>query len=136
MSTYKNLEIYQSSFNLAVKIYRLNVSLSVNALLNQGNKLRWISLKIKDFIAEGFSYEKSDEERIRTLTIVRNLSLEVISLLKRIKSNNSGNKQIPELIKSYKQLSMKAEEYIEILQNTKSGYIIPFEESRVMEMAG
>ena len=136
MNTYKNLEIYQSSFNLAIKIYRLNISLPVNALLNQGNKLRWTSLKIKDFIAEGFSNENPDEEKIRTLTIVRNLSLEVISLLKRIKSNNSGNKQIPELIKSYKQLSMKAEEYIEILQNTKSGYIIPFEESRVMEMAG
>ena len=136
MNTYKNLEIYQSSFNLAVKIYRLNVSLSVNALLNQGNKLRWTSLKIKDFIAEGFSYEKSDEEKIKTLTIVKSLSQEVISLLKRIKSNNSTNKQIPELINSYKQLNRKAEEYIESLQNTKTGYIIPFEESRVMEMAG
>lgn len=136
MNTYKNLEIYQSSFNLAIKIYRLNVSLSVNALLNQGNKLRWTSLKIKDFIAEGFSNEKSDEEKIRTLNIVKSLSLEVMSLLKKIKSNNASNKQIPELIKNYKQLGKKTEEYIESLQNSKSGYIIPFEENRVMEMAG
>ena len=69
MSTYKNLEIYQAAFNLAIKTYRLNVSLPVTALLHQGNKLRWTSLKIKDLIAEGFSGKKSDEEIIESLVV-------------------------------------------------------------------
>ncbi len=134
MSTYKNLEIYQAAFNLAIKTYRLNVSLPVTALLHQGNKLRWTSLKIKDLIAEGFSGKKSDEEIIKILTIIKSLNDEVLLLLKKIKSGNN-NKQIPELIKGYKQLGQKAESCISTLNNEKSDYVIPFQESVMMDLA-
>lgn len=136
MSTYKNLEIYQLAFNLAIKVYRLNVTLPVAALLNQGNKLRWTSLKMKDLIAEGFSGRKGTEEMVRLLNLVSSLNLEVVSLLKKIKSGNGENKQIAELIKSYRMLGRKVEEHLESLQSEKTDYRIPFPESIMMELAG
>lgn len=136
MSTYKNLALYQMAFNLAIKVYRLNITLPVTALLNQGNKLRWTSLKMKDLIAEGFSGKKETDELIRILNIVIKLNNEVIVLLKKIRSHNSSNKQIPELINSYKQLGMKAEEHIHSLQSEKTEYRISFPESMLMDLAG
>jgi len=135
MSTYKNLEIYQMAFNLAIKIYRLNVTLSVNALLNQGNKLRWTSLKIKDLIAEGFSGQKNDKDILKILNLIKNLNDEVLMLLKKIKSGNATNKQIPELIKNYKQLKYKTEEHIQSINSEKTDYIIPFAENVLLDIA-
>ena len=136
MSTYKNLEIYQLAFNLAIKVYRLNITLPVTALLNQGNKLRWTSLKMKDLIAEGFSGKKETDEMVKILNIVINLNHEVVSLLRKIRSNNTGNIQIPDLIKSYNQLGRKAEEHIGSLSSEKTEYRIRFPESVLMETAG
>ncbi|MCF8378328.1 MAG: four helix bundle protein [Bacteroidales bacterium] len=136
MNTYKNLEIYQEAFNLAIKVYRLNVTLTVTALLNQGNRLRWTSLKIKDLIAEGFSGSKSDEEVIKVLNHILNLNNEVLMLLKKIKLQNNNNKQIPEFIKGYRQLSQKVRAHIYSLSSTKNDYVIPFPESVMMDMAG
>jgi len=136
MNTYKNLAIYQLAFNLAIKVYRLNVTLSVTALLNQGNRLRWTSLKMKDLLAEGFSGKKETDEMVSILNTVINLNHEVVSLLKKIRSNNTGNVQIPDLIKSYTQLGRKAEEHIGSLDSEKTEYRIPFPESVLLEMAG
>lgn len=125
------------AFNLAIKVYRLNVTLPVTSLLNQGNKLRWTSLKMKDLIAEGFSGRKESEEIIRILKIVSNLNQEVISLLKKIRTtNNHENKQITDLINNYKKLGQKADEYLHSLQSEKIEYQISFPDSMLMDMAG
>ena len=136
MNTYKNLEIYQLAFNLAIKVYRLNVTLPVTALLNQGNRLRWTSLRMKDLIAEGFAGHKGSEEIIRTLTIITSLNQDVISLLKKIRAHNTSIRQVPELIKGYTELGRKAEAHITELQGERSEYRIRFPESYLMEKAG
>lgn len=135
MSAYKNLEIYQSAFNLAIKIYRLNVTLSVSALLNQGNRLRRASLQIKDMIAEAFTGVKDDKEIIRTLILAEAACDEVINLLKKIRANNENIKQLPDLIKNYKILKRKTGIYILKIQEDKNEYVIPFPENLVMEVA-
>ena len=136
MNTYKNLEIYQSAFNLAIKVYRLNITLPVTALLNQGNKLRWTSLRMKDMIAEGFSGQKETDEMIRILNIIVNLNSEVIGLLKKIRTHNPGNRQVPELINAYKELGHKMGEHIDALSAEKTEYRIRFPESFLMDKAG
>ena len=136
MNNYKNLEIYQLAFNLAIKVYRLNVTLPVTALLNQGNRLRWTSLRMKDLIAEGFSGRKGTEELIRTLTLTASLNQEVIALLKKIRTHNTANRQVPELIRSYRDLGHKAEAHLAALQGEKSENLIRFPESYLMDKAG
>ena len=136
MTTYKNLEIYQMAFNLAIKVYRLNVTLPVTALLNQGNRLRWTSLRMKDLIAEGFSGRKGTEEIVRTLTIIASLNLEVIGLLKKIRAHNTSFRQVPELIRGYRDLGQKVESHIAELQSEQTEYRIRFPESYLMDKAG
>lgn len=135
MSAYKNLEIYQSAFNLAIKIYRLNVTLSVSALLNQGNRLRWASLRIKDLIAEAYTGVKSEKEIVRNLTLAETSCEDVIDLLKKIRANNENLKQLPELIKSYKSLKRKIGSTLQKIQDDKNTYVLPFPDSLVMEVA-
>ena len=50
MATYKNLEIYNLAFNLAMKVYKLNIMIPERLLLKYGNPLRRISFMIKDLI--------------------------------------------------------------------------------------
>ena len=135
MSAYKNLEIYQSAFTLAIKIYRLNVTLSVSALLNQGNRLRWASLRIKDLIAEAYTGIKSEKEIVRNLSLAETSCEDVIGLLKKIRSNNENLKQLPELIKSYKSLKRKIGSTLQKIQDDKNTYVLPFPDSLVMEVA-
>ena len=135
MSAYKNLEIYQSAFNLAIKVYRMNIMLPVNALLNQGNRLRWASLLIKDLIAEAYTGIKSEKEVVRNLTLAETLTEEVIKLLKKIRANNENLKQLPELIKSYKSLKRNISAHIHKIQDDKNTYVLPFPDSMVMEVA-
>ena len=136
MNTYKNLEIYQTAFNLAIQVYRLNVMLSARELQNHGNKLRWVSLRIKDMIAESFSDSRSDKEYIRALIVIEKQNDEVLILLKRIRKGNKLNRQIPELIRNYGKLKNKVREHIQNLNTEKYDYVIQFPESVMMDMAG
>lgn len=136
MNNYKNLEIYQSAFNLAIQVYRLNVMLRVQDLLNQGTRLRSLSLRIKDMIAEGFSRYENKDDLIRSLSIIEKQNDEILILLRKIRKQNPMNKQLTELVKNYGKLKNKIENHIQQLANEESEYIIPFPESVMMEMAG
>jgi four helix bundle protein len=131
MSAYKNLEIYQAAFNLAIKVYRLNVTLSAKDLQNQGNKLRWSSLKIKDMIAEAHSGIKEKGMLLKGLTIAMFHCDEVISLLKKIGQNNPDNKHLSDLVKSYKSLKRKMEVHISRIRDEKSEPLLQFPENKI-----
>ena len=73
---------------------------------------------------------------IRIPYIIVKLNTEIVTLLKKIRKHNNGNKQLPELIKSYQELGNKAEEHITSLQSEKSGYRISFPETYLMDKAG
>lgn len=135
MSAYKNLEIYQTAFNLAIKVYRLNVTLSANELQNQGNKLRWSSLKIKDMIAEAHTGVKEKGILLKDLTVAVFHCDEVISLLKKIGQNNPNNKQMADLAKSYKSLKRKMEGHIFKIREENTDSLLQFPESKINELA-
>jgi hypothetical protein len=136
MNTYKNLALYQLAFNLSVKVYRMNVTLPATALLHQGNKLRWTSLKIKDLIAEGFSGIASPELSDKNLESVVRLSREAAILLKGIHPSQSQRKLVNDLAEGYVQLGRKAEEHRKTFQTEKTEYRIRFPESFLMDKAG
>ena len=136
MATHKNSELYQLAFNLAIKIYKLNVMLPVSGLLHQGNRLRWISLQIRDLIAESYSVGIDSKRQQRILNQIEKLSQDLLIHLRKIGAVNSSNKQIPSLMKEYMMMGRKIKEQHKQEQQHQSEYIIPFTESRVMEMAG
>lgn len=54
MNSYKNLEIYQESFDLAVRIYKLSMKLPHPDRFETGGQIRRSSQTIKDTIVEGY----------------------------------------------------------------------------------
>jgi len=54
MKSYKDLEIYKLSFNLAVDIYRLSLKLPNPEKFETGSQIRRSSQSIKDAIVEGY----------------------------------------------------------------------------------
>jgi four helix bundle protein len=135
MSAYKNLEIYQTAFNLAIKVYRLNVTLSAKELQNQGNKLRWSSLKIKDMIAEAHTGVKEKGMLLKDLTGAMIHCDEVITLLKKIGLNGPKNKQMADLAKNYKSLKRKMESHIRKIREENTESLLQFPESKMNELA-
>jgi four helix bundle protein len=134
MKAYKNLDIYQMAFNLAIKVYRLNMTLSAKDLQNQGNKLRWSSLKIKDMIAEAHIGIKNKTSLLKDLTTALIHCDDVIALLKKIGHNNPGNKQITGLIKNYKSLKRKMEGHIRKIREENSESLLQFPENKFNEL--
>ncbi len=133
MNTYKDLEIYKMAFNLAIKVYRINVILPDHVLLNQGNKLRRSTIAIKDSIAEGLGNVSKEDDRINHL-IQAKVSCDVtILLLTRIKKIYSHDKALNEVIRSYIKLKNKINDTIQDLSSYAGIIAIPYPENLVLE---
>ena len=68
MKSYKDLEIYQEAFDLAVEIYRQSIQLPQPDKFETGNQIRRSSQSIKDNIAEGYGRRKYKADFIKFLT--------------------------------------------------------------------
>ncbi len=58
MNSFKDTEIYRLAFDLAIKVYVINMALPRHELIKEGNMLRRSSIGIKDTIADGYSQVK------------------------------------------------------------------------------
>jgi len=68
MGNFKDLEIYQLSFRLAIEIHKLSLGLPSFEKYEQGSQIRRSSKSIKDQIAEGYGRRKYKADFIRFLT--------------------------------------------------------------------
>ena len=68
MSSYKDLEIYQLAFELAIKVHHASLKLPKFELFEQGSQIRRSSKSIRDTIVEGFGRRKYKAEYIKYLT--------------------------------------------------------------------
>jgi len=77
--SYKDLAIYQESFNLAVVIYRKTIELPNMDKFEVGSQIRRSSQGIKDAIVEGYGRRKYKNDFLKFLTYAHASSLESIS---------------------------------------------------------
>ncbi|MCD4737390.1 MAG: four helix bundle protein [Bacteroidales bacterium] len=132
MNNYKNLEIYKSAFDLAIKVYSINVALPRQELQKTGNPLRRISIRIKDLIAEAFNSFKNEEEVAQHLNLATISCSEAVSLLKKLSGyRNKGH--IAELIKKYISLSHKISGHIQNLQTEENALKLQFPAIQITE---
>lgn len=134
MSAYKNLEIYNLAFNLAMKVYKLNIMIPERLLLKYGNPLRRISFMIKDLITEGHSAKNVEKQLVRNIIFAETQTQEAISLLRKMKAGTVNDKQIDDLLRNYKKLKNQLGKYAVKVQKEKNEYIIPFPESKNYEL--
>jgi four helix bundle protein len=77
--SYKDLTIYEESFNLAVIIYRKTLELPNHDKFEIGSQIRRSSQGIKDAIVEGYGRRKYKNDFIKYLIYAHASSLESIS---------------------------------------------------------
>jgi len=84
MGSYKDLEIYKLSFNLAIKVHHLTMTLPKYELYEQGSQVRRSAQSIKDNIAEGYGRRRYKAEYIRFLIFAHASCDEAINQLEMI----------------------------------------------------
>jgi hypothetical protein len=73
MKSYKDLEIYRSSYDLAVEVHRFSLTLPQYEMYEEGSQVRKSSKGISSCIAEGYGRKKYKAEFIKFLVYpVRN----------------------------------------------------------------
>jgi four helix bundle protein len=79
MKSYKDLEIYQLAFMLAVDIYHLNMTLLNPDKYETGGQLRRSSQTTKDTIVEGYGRRRYKADFLKYLIYSHSSALESIS---------------------------------------------------------
>jgi len=121
MKSYKNLEIYNLSFDLAIKTHKLSLTLPKYELYEIGSQVRRSSQSIKDNIVEGYGRRTYKNEFIRYLIFSHASLLEATSQLEMIKALYQKEGTV-ELILEYDQLGKKIYAFISyVSSNWKSG---------------
>lgn len=105
--SYKDLEIYQLAYKLAIEVHHLSLSLPKYELFEQGSQVRRSSKSIKDNIAEGFGRRRYKDEFIRFLIFSQSSCDETISQLNMISDIHFLEKPLSELINEYEVLGKK-----------------------------
>ncbi len=85
MSSYNDLEIYKSAFDLAIKIHHFSLQLPSFELYEQGSQIRRASKSIKDQISEGYGRKRYKADFIKFLTYSQASCDETINHLNTIK---------------------------------------------------
>jgi len=67
MSGFRNLKIYQKSYQLAIRIHHASLKLPKYELYEQGSQVRRSSKSIKDNISEGYGRRRYHGEYIKFL---------------------------------------------------------------------
>jgi four helix bundle protein len=79
MKSYKDLEIYEKAFELAVKIYRLSIQLPSPDKFETGGQIRRSSQTIKDTIVEGYGRRRYKNDFVKYLIYSHSSLLESTS---------------------------------------------------------
>jgi four helix bundle protein len=110
--SYKNLEIYQLAYDLAIRVHHMSLSLPKYELYEQGSQIRRTAQRIKDTIAEGYGRKRYKDEYVRFLTFAHSSCDEVLSQLNMISDIYFREEPLNDLIDAYNKLGGKINRYI------------------------
>ena len=112
MKGYKELEIYQLSFRLAIKVHRMTLTLPKYEIYEQGSQVRRSTKSIKDNIVEGYGRNRYKNEFIKFLVYAHSSCDEAISQLIMIDELHFESKGLTEIISEYDLLGRKINRFI------------------------
>ena len=116
MSGYKELEIYQIAFDLAIKVHHASLKLPAFELYEQGSQIRRSSKRIKDTIAEGYGRKKYKADFIKYLTYAQASCDEVTAQLNMISDTHFTEQPLTELMNDYGILGRKMNKFIQYVE--------------------
>ena len=117
MRSYKDLEIYQLSYDLAVKIHRLTLKLPNYEKYEEGSQVRKSSKGITSCIAEGYGRKRYKADFLKFLIYSHASCDETIVHLNFIKDiHENFGKEIMILLEKYDELGAKINKYIQYVE--------------------
>lgn len=117
MKSFRDLEVYQMPYSLAIKVHKMTMSLPKYEMYEQGSQVRRSTKSIKDNIAEGYGRKKYKNEFIRFLIFSHSSCDEAISQLTMIDEIHFESKGMVELISEYEILGRKLNKFIDYVEN-------------------
>jgi len=117
MKNYKDLEIYNLSYVLALKVHRLAMSLPKFEIYEEGSQIRRSSKSITSNIVEGYGRKKYKAEFIKFLIYSHSSCDETILHLNFITDTHKNIvTNVDELISSYNELGSKINSFIQYVE--------------------
>ena len=118
MKSYKDLEIYQLAYKLAIEVHTMTLQLPNYELYEQGSQIRRSSKSIKDTIAEGYGRRRYKTEFIRYLIFAHSSCDETISQLNMISDIHFQENPLKDLLCKYDQLGNKINKFIQYVESS------------------
>lgn len=117
--TYKDLEIYQLSHELAIEIHRVSLSLPKFELYEEGSQVRRAAKSIPANIVEGFGRRRYKNDFIRFLTFALASCDETKEHLKILSETSSlkDNDKFNSFIRKYEELGRKIHNFIKAVES-------------------
>jgi four helix bundle protein len=113
MKNYKDLEIYNLSYELAIRIHEMSLGLPKYEMYEEGNQARRSSKGITSSIVEGYGRRRYKADFIRFLVYAHASCDETILHLNFIKDTHKLNEEkITSFLNEYDQLGKKINRFI------------------------
>ena len=116
MKSYRDLDIYKTAYELAIKVHRMTLALPQYEMYEQGSQVRRSTKSIKDNIVEGYERRRYKNEFIRFLIFAHASCDEAISQLTMINEIHFESKDLADLISEYEILGRKTFKFIEYVE--------------------
>ena len=115
MKSYKDLDIYKLSYDLAIKIHKMSLDLPKYEMYEEGSQIRRSSKGITSCIVEGYGRKKYKAELIKFLIYAHGSCDETILHLNFIKDTHHLE-DVNDLIDSYDELGSKINRFIQYVE--------------------
>ncbi len=117
MSSYRDLEIYKLSFDLAVRVHKASLKLPKFELFEQGSQVRRSSKSVKDQITEGYGRRRYKADYIKFLVYSHSSCDEALSQLEMLIVLYPEILDFSSLSTEYETLGRKINSYIDYVEN-------------------
>jgi len=117
MKSYRDLEIYKLSHDLAVKVHKFSLTLPQYEMYEEGSQVRKSSKGITSCIVEGYGRKKYKAEFIKFLVYAHASCDETIQHLNFLRdTHNDYVSKVKSLIDSYEELGAKINRFINYVE--------------------
>lgn len=116
MNSYRELEIYQIAYNLAIKVHKMTMLLPQYEMYEQGSQVRRSTKSIKDNIAEGYGRRRYKNDFVRFLVYAHASSDEALSQLTMIDEIHYDSKGLLDLKSEFEILGKKLNRFLDYVE--------------------
>jgi four helix bundle protein len=118
MKSYRDLEIFNVSYELAVRVHRVTLKLPKYELFEEGSQVRRSSKGITSCIVEGYGRRRYKAEFIKYLVYAHASCDETLIHLQFIKDTHADidSEEIQDLSKAYDALGAKINKFIQYVE--------------------